>query len=199
MLALRLPFAASSGTLVTLTLFTLLWYLVSGPIDIRPTLSATTVDWTRQRVDTPVEVKRQNKTQRPPPPQVPLRPRTVGTTGVDTPTVPTRERFEPIPVARPEGTPLRPDGDVIPVVRPPPEYPPREIANGTQGWVQVRFAVTTIGTVRDAVVVDADPQKVFEAAALKAIARWRYNPKVENGVPVERVGLQTIIRFQLDE
>jgi outer membrane biosynthesis protein TonB len=43
------------------------------------------------------------------------------------------------------------------------------------------------------------PQNIFNDAALKAIARWRYNPKVENGVAVERVGVQTIIRFQLEQ
>ena len=42
------------------------------------------------------------------------------------------------------------------------------------------------------------PKGVFDAAALKAIARWRYTPKIEGGVPVERVGLQTVIRFQLE-
>ena len=43
------------------------------------------------------------------------------------------------------------------------------------------------------------PHNFFDDAALKAIARWRYNPRVEGGVAVERVGVQTIIRFQLDQ
>jgi hypothetical protein len=29
--------------------------------------------------------------------------------------------------------------------------------------------------------------------------RWRYNPRVENGVAVERVGEQTLIRFKLED
>jgi protein TonB len=90
------------------------------------------------------------------------------------------------------------DGDVVPIVRPNPEYPPREIIRGTEGWVRVQFSVTSIGTVRDARVVDSEPGTVFDEAALKAIARWRYNPRVENGETVERVGLQTIIRFELE-
>ena len=80
------------------------------------------------------------------------------------------------------------DRDAIPIVRVAPEYPPRAIARGIEGWVQVQFTVTTIGTVKDAIVVAAEPRKTFDDAALKAIARWRYNPKVENGVAVERVG-----------
>ncbi len=64
--------------------------------------------------------------------------------------------------------------------------------------MQVRFSVTAAGTVRDAVIVASEPGTIFDEAALKAIARWRYNPRVVNGVAVERVGLQTIIRFELE-
>ena len=54
----------------------------------------------------------------------------------------------------------------------------------------VRFTVTAIGTVRDAIVVESEPGTVFDDAAPKAIARWRYNPRVENGEVIERAGLQ---------
>jgi protein TonB len=47
--------------------------------------------------------------------------------------------------------------------------------------------------------VDADPKNIFDDAAVKAVARWRYNPKVEEGVAVERVGVQTLISFKLEE
>ena len=87
---------------------------------------------------------------------------------------------------------------MVPLVRVNPDYPPARDPAGTEGWVQVRFSVTAIGTVRDAVVVASEPGTIFDEAALKAIARWRYNPRVENGEAVERVGLQTIIRFELE-
>ena len=91
------------------------------------------------------------------------------------------------------------DRDVIPVVRVPPDYPARAQSRGIEGWVQIQFSVTPTGTVRDPVVVGADPQGIFEDAALKAIARWRYNPRIDGGVAVERVGLQTVIRFELNK
>jgi protein TonB len=65
--------------------------------------------------------------------------------------------------------------------------------------VKVQFTITTTGTVKDPMVVDADPKNIFDDAALKSIARWKYNPKVEDGAAVERVGVQTIIRFQLEQ
>ena len=90
------------------------------------------------------------------------------------------------------------DGDVIPRIRVNPDYPPAAITRNIEGWVQVRFTVTAIGTVRDAIIVASEPGTIFDDAALKAIARWRYNPRVESGEAVERVGLQTIIRFELE-
>jgi protein TonB len=91
------------------------------------------------------------------------------------------------------------DTDVIPLVRIAPEYPPRALRRGVEGWVQVQFTITATGAVKDAVVVAADPPGLFDEAALRSIARWRYNPKVEGGVAVERVGVQTVIRFVLEQ
>src|SRR5690606_36807188 len=91
------------------------------------------------------------------------------------------------------------DRDVMPLVRVPPEYPPRALTRGLEGWVLVQFTISTIGTVKDPIVVDAEPKGVFDDAALKAIARWRYNPRVDGGVNVERVGVQTRIVFTLQE
>jgi len=63
----------------------------------------------------------------------------------------------------------------------------------------VQFTIAANGAVKDAFVVAADPPSRFDAAALAAIARWRYQPRVERGVPVERVGMQTVIRFELED
>lgn len=89
------------------------------------------------------------------------------------------------------------DRDTIPLVRVPPDYPPRALSRGLEGWVQVQFTITGTGSVKDAVVVKSS-SKVFEDAAIKSILRWRYNPKIEGGAAVERVGVQTIIRFTLE-
>jgi len=84
-------------------------------------------------------------------------------------------------------------------VRVDPVYPPRLEARGIEGSVHVQFNVTAAGTVRDAIVVASEPRGTFDAAALEAIARWRYNPRIVNGTAVERVGLQTLVRFELED
>ena len=42
------------------------------------------------------------------------------------------------------------DRDVIPLVRINPDYPPRALSRGLEGWVQVQFTITPTGTVADA-------------------------------------------------
>jgi protein TonB len=51
--------------------------------------------------------------------------------------------------------------------------------------------------VQDAVVIGAQPPRVFDQAAVRAVRKWRYNPKTENGVAVARTGQQVRLRFQI--
>jgi TonB family protein len=88
--------------------------------------------------------------------------------------------------------------DIVPLVRINPDYPPDALAARVEGSVILEFTVTTTGTIKDAVVVESS-SPVFDAAALAALGRWRYQPKMENGQPVERRGVRTIIRFQLGD
>jgi protein TonB len=200
--ALRFPFAVGFGFLMALAVFTLLWKFVNRPIDVTPAVKAPDIHYTPKHVDTPVVPPRQPKVVRRPPPLIPP----AASQARDNVTDATLVRYEPVRPGSFESVPavvdagrggppqIGQDRDVIPLVRVPPDYPPR--AN-TEGWVKVQFSITEIGSVRDAFVVEASPAGVFDAAALKAIARWRYTPKIEGGVAVERVGVQTLIRFEL--
>jgi protein TonB len=199
MFAVRAPLAFGAGTVCSGALFFGLWQLVNVPFDAQQPHEGTIVEFTRQIKDTPPDNKRDLKVTREPPIARPGPTKISigggdGGTGVIDFEAP---RLEP---ALDRGGPnLRGiDGDVMPMVRPPPDYPPRAAAANIEGWVQVQFAVTAIGTVRDAVIVASEPRTVFDEAALKAIARWRYNPRVVDGAAVERVGLQAIIRFELE-
>jgi protein TonB len=46
-------------------------------------------------------------------------------------------------------------------------------------------------------VIGASPTGVFDEAALRAVRRWRYNPKLENDVAVSRPGIRVRLRFEL--
>jgi protein TonB len=84
------------------------------------------------------------------------------------------------------------DGDIIPLQRIPPQYPRDAARNGITGWVQLEVLVNPDGSVRSAKVIDSKPKGLFEAAAVQAVLRWKFKPKVVNGQPVEQKGAQKI-------
>jgi protein TonB len=91
------------------------------------------------------------------------------------------------------------DSDVIPVVRVNPQYPLRASERGIEGWVEVEFTISKLGTVKDPRVFNSHPSSIFDRAALKAIRKWKYNPKIEDGEPVERPGVKVRLRFDLSD
>jgi len=202
-MSLRLPIAALLAVLLTGMLFWFLWLLIHVGTEVAETKTATRIDFTRLRRDTEVQTKREEKARRDRPEQAPSVPQlsrmslggpTTEAVQMLNPTVDVRGALQRISV-NVGGS----DRDVIPLVRIEPEYPHRAASRGIEGWVLVQFSITPAGTVKDAKVADASPKGYFEEAALKAIARWRYNPKVEGGVAVERRGIQVMLDFQIED
>jgi protein TonB len=200
MMLVRLPLTLVFGLLLTASMFTVLWTLISGPVDGGDQIEARRIEFTRMRRDTDVATKREERVEREPPPPVPDMPRiSVTSASLDTNVVGLNPQIDTAGAMTGIRLGAGSDTDVVPLVRIPPQYPPRAASRGIEGWVQVQFTITETGAVKDPTVVDADPEGLFDEAALRSIVRWRYNPKVEDGVAVERVGVQTVIRFVLEE
>jgi len=89
------------------------------------------------------------------------------------------------------------DGDAVPMVRVPPQYPERAAQRGIEGRVLVEFTISKSGSVKDPKVIAYEPSKIFNKAALKAVSQWKYNPKIENGKAVEQKGIRISIPFRL--
>ena len=200
MMMLRLPLTLLVGSALTVGMFWVLWSLISQPINVDEMVEATRIEFSRMRRDTAAATKRQDRVEREPPPPAPEMPRMSfssasvgGSVAQLTPNINTASALGRMDLSAGSDT------DVIPLVRIAPEYPPRALRRGIEGWVQVQFTITPTGAVTDAKVVAADPPGLFDEAAIRSILRWRYNPKIEGGVAVERVGVQTVIRFVLEE
>lgn len=89
------------------------------------------------------------------------------------------------------------DGDAVPMVRVPPQYPERALQRGIEGRVLIEFTISKSGSVKDAKVIAYEPSQIFNKAALKAVKQWKYNPKIVNGKPVEQPGVRIAIPFKL--
>jgi len=64
-----------------------------------------------------------------------------------------------------------------------PEYPPLAKMARIQGVVRLEAVISTGGTIRNLRVLAGHPLLV--KAAIDAVARWRYQPTLLNGDPVE--------------
>jgi protein TonB len=79
-----------------------------------------------------------------------------------------------------------------------PRYPPEAFRSRQEGWVEVAFTVAADGSVKDGSVITANPPRMFNAAALRAIAEWKFQPRLENGQPAEQQ-VRTRIEFKLPD
>lgn len=89
------------------------------------------------------------------------------------------------------------EGDYLPIVRVAPVYPARALSRGLEGYVDMSFTVTTTGTVRDPIVVFST-SSLFERAATRAVLKFKYKPRVVDGVPVDVAGVKTRITFKIE-
>jgi protein TonB len=85
----------------------------------------------------------------------------------------------------------------LPLVRVEPQYPPQAARQGLEGWVQVQFTISTAGSIRDAVVVKSS-NSVFERAAITAVNKWKYQPQMQEGKPVEASNVRVVVRFRME-
>ncbi|MGH7822378.1 MAG: energy transducer TonB [Candidatus Binatia bacterium] len=207
--ALRFPIAALLGLALTGVMFWFLWVLINvhiAPDELRP---AAKIEFTRLRRDTEVRTIKREKPELEKPAAAPSTPQVTRVTfsraGADVvasdllapPGIDAHGSIGGLSMGQGLGLGGS-DRDVMPLVRINPDYPPRAQSRGIQGWVIVQFTITAAGTVADARVVEAQPKGIFDDAAVKAVSRWKYNPMVQDGVAVERRGIQVRLTFQLE-
>ncbi|MBI1236653.1 MAG: TonB family protein [Alphaproteobacteria bacterium] len=90
------------------------------------------------------------------------------------------------------------DRNAQPLVRIPPQYPPRAAERGIEGYCLMQFNVSPDGTPIDIVALECS-SSMFERSSVRAVERWRYSPRIVDGVAQTRTGVQTRLDYQLDE
>ncbi|MFT6776563.1 MAG: protein TonB [Paraglaciecola sp.] len=89
------------------------------------------------------------------------------------------------------------DGEFLPIVRVAAVYPRRALQRGIEGYVDVEFTVSKLGSVTNPVVTQASPAGIFDQAALDATLKYKYKPRVVNGQPMEVSGVEVRVKFEL--
>lgn len=197
--------AIAAAAVVTLGLFYLMQSLIArDPGRAYERQQRTAFDFIRLKRDEDIERKRRDKPRRverrepPPPAQMPV----------------SRLAQSPVKQAlKIDAPPFQPnlamagdphlggsvsDSDIVPLVRPLHRYPSRAQARGVEGWVHLRFDVTPEGATDNIVVVDSDPPEIFNRAAIDAVKKYKYKPRVENGVAVRRPDVEVVLSFEIE-
>ena len=89
------------------------------------------------------------------------------------------------------------DGEATPIVRIEPKYPIQAARDGKEGWVKLSFSINEIGGVEDVEVIEAQPKRVFDKEAKRALRKWKYKPNVVDGKPQKQTGLTVQLDFKM--
>ena len=90
-------------------------------------------------------------------------------------------------------------GNLVKQVMIAPVYPRRALERGIEGFVDVSYDVTAYGTTTNLAVLHAQPEGVFEKAALAAVARWKFRPQIIDEEPVPAPGQRERLRFTIEK
>jgi periplasmic protein TonB len=195
----RVTFSAALSALITLSLLWVMHYLIAtGVAAFSEERTFRFVDFVRVQRDERIELK-EDRVERPPEAQPPP------------PMQPDRSMDDvdlaatAIAVSAPSVSHetnlgrdgFYSDGEYMPIVQVAPQYPRRAAERGLEGHVLLEFTVTRQGTVRDPIVIEST-NSVFDRAAVDAVLRFRYRPRVIDGEPVEVPGVRFRIKFNLE-
>ena len=94
----------------------------------------------------------------------------------------------PPPAAAPAPVPAAPaaetrDAQILRSVQ--PGYPPDAVRKRQEGWVELEFTVGADGRVKNVSVARAQPTRVFDREAIRAMQQWTFRPALNDGQPVE--------------
>ncbi len=200
------------GLLVSLALFWLMQFMISNNQQgFKKTDNIHMTEFVRLKRDTQLQTKDRRipnepppPDKRPPPPQMEIQ--QVSMTQNDAPQMDMPNLDIPLQTDRFNGSLIGGvqigtggiSTNVLPLVRIPPRYPIRAASRRLEGWVKVEFTIREDGSIKDPVVVDAQPKNIFDRAALNAIKRWKFKAKIIGGEAFEQRAVQ-ILQFKLSK
>ena len=202
---MRYAYSALTACGVSFLLFSLMQFLVSGGGEKLLEIPAgSTLQFIRLQNQSETQLKQRQLPKKPEPTKVaPTTPLSFQETITQRPIEKPQLSMPDMPVMALSGRPylggfssMSTESELFPLVRVEPNYPRKAAREGTEGWVEVRFTVLEDGSVSAAEIVKSEPRRIFNREALRAIARWKFNPKIVDGKPVRQIATQ-VIEFKL--
>ena len=206
---LRYLSALILGVLISLGLFFLMQSLIdSGEQNTNASSEGQIMEFIRIREDETLSIKDRRKPQKPKPPKEPPPPPKLIVEKQVKPTM-NRIKIEIPNIDLPSiagggpflgnwaGNPLA-EGDVLPIVRIDPQWPREALVEGIEGYVVVEVTIGADGSVKDVRVIQSEPRRMFDRNVIRAVLKWKFKPRIINGVAVERKAIQ-MLEFTLND
>jgi protein TonB len=192
---------------ITVGLFFLMHSLIKmGKMDLGERSGRTQIDFIRTKTDSETQTRKRilptkkQVTKDPTPPKLSIPKASVSAGGGGMNIAPPAPAIKSIRLAGGPSLGGAPsDAGETPLVRIQPMYPRYAAERRIEGWVELAFTISVTGSVKNARVIKAKPANVFNRAALKAIKKWKYRPKIVNGTAVEKKGIRVRLTFELKD
>ncbi|TMP32315.1 energy transducer TonB [Pseudoalteromonas rubra] len=201
---IRFLFSLLAGGAVTFGLFFFMSYLISGGADRADNKKEEIiVEIMSNPPESDVQERKRVPPPPPPPPKQPPKPQppqpdvnqSAGAIGFNMPSIDIGGTAGGLSGPGDFGR----DGEATPIVRIEPKYPPQAARDGKEGWVQLRFTINELGGVDDIEIIDAEPKRIFNREAKRALRKWKYRPKIVDGKPQKQPGITVQLDFKLNQ
>lgn len=201
-MARRYAFSVFMGVVVTFTLLFVMQLLIAfGESALTKERTRHTLEFVRIKRNENLNIEDHIPEKPPKPPEVPpeVPPQDLDNIDPNAPTINIRPPSinNNVDIGGPGGMNVA-EGDYLPIVRVAPVYPARALSRGIEGYVDMSFTVTLTGTVRDPIVLFST-SSLFERAATRAVLKFKYKPRVVDGIPVDVSGVKTRITFLIED
>ncbi|MBL4659439.1 MAG: energy transducer TonB [Alcanivoracaceae bacterium] len=201
---LRSTTSAMPAVAITFFLFVGMHWLVNSSSHDKPgDDDQISIDFSPVKIDEDINQKQRRIPKKPPPPKNPPPPPKMNVqsnqqvvNNMPTPTIPSLDLGiggdGPFLGAMGAGIDMGKDGGIIPMVTIAPNYPRKAAIAKIEGWVEMSFTITETGTVINPKVIASKPIRIFDREALRAILKYKFKPKIENGVAMTQVATQKL-------
>ena len=198
------------AVIITFFLFLGMHWLVNSSKHEKPgDDDQISIDFSPVKIDEDINQKQRRIPKKPPPPKEPPPPQKMNVqssqqmvNSMPTPTVPALDLGVggdgPFLGQMGAGVDMGRDGGIIPIVTIAPNYPRKAAIAKIEGWVEMSFTITEVGTVVNPKVIASKPIRIFDREALRALLKYKFKPKVVDGVAMTQQATQKI-EFKLEK
>lgn len=203
---LRLLFATPVAALISISLFAFMAWMVDHS-NQRPPQASKPLSFNMVMMEQDNEVQRRQRSvpEQPelpdPPPESPVSNKQTSVTSTaelsSVPSLGLDTAINGISINAPTFGDFGVNQQAMPLHRVEPTYPSRALRRGIEGYVVMRFTIDETGRPTDIEVVEAEPRRMFERDAMRALRNWKYQPKMLDGKAVTQPGQSVKLEFRL--